>query len=164
MDGKINSVSCLVTTDCWKKKAFDLHPFFKNIETGLHLTLTQPKPVYSSGVSLLSLIKKSYLRQLKKDQVIREIRRQIELFMEYTKRLPNYVDGHEFCHHFPVVREALMDVSEEFHFKKNNIYIRVFHPEKLPVLKNGIFWIFNHLAALPSKKLIKFVKRKEYIF
>ena len=161
---KINSVSCLVTTDCWKKRASDLQPFVKNIETGLHLTLTHPQPVYSSGSSLFSLIIKSYLGQLKKENLIREIRKQLELFTEYTKRLPDYVDGHEFCHHFPVIREALMDISEEFHFKKNNLYIRVFQPGKLPFFKNGIFWIFNHLAALPSKKLKKLLQKHNLSF
>ena len=63
---KINSVSCLVTTACWRERARDLQPLLKNIEVGLHLTLTDPKPVHLSGNSLGSLIRKSYLRQLKK--------------------------------------------------------------------------------------------------
>ena len=161
---KINSVSCLVTTNCWKKRASDLQPFFKNIETGLHLTLTHPKPIYFSGGSLLSLIRKSYLGQLNKKDLIHEIRKQMEMFTDCTKRLPDYVDGHEFCHHFPVVREALIEISEELHFKKNNLYIRVFRPGKLPFLKMEFFWIFNYLAALPSNKLIMLLKSRNLSF
>ena len=162
--GKINSVSCLVTTNCWKKRAVDLQPFFKNIEVGLHLTLTYPKPVYFSGCSLGSLIRKSYLRQLKKKEIVREIRTQIELFKDSVQRLPDYLDGHEFCHHFPVVRSALMEVTEEYNFKKNKLYIRIFRPGKLPFVKNGIFWIFNHLASLPSKKLTVLLKSRGIAF
>ena len=162
--GKINSISCLVTTNCWEKRASDLKPFFKDIEVGLHLTLTYPKPVYFSGGSLSSLIKKSYLGQLKKKEIIQEIRAQIELFQNFTNCLPDYLDGHEFCHHFPVVREALMEITEEFHFRENNRYVRVFYPGKLPFLKNGVFWIFNHLAALPSRKLIKLLKNNKISF
>ena len=150
--GKINSVSCLVTTDCWKQRASDLKPFLDNIEVGLHLTLTYPDPVYFSGGSLSSLFKKSYLKQLKKQEIVQEMCAQLELFKNSLGRMPDYVDGHEFCHHFPTVREALIDIAKEFHFRKNNLYIRVFRPGKLPYLKNTIFWIFNYLAAFPSRK------------
>ena len=162
--GKINSVSCLVTTDCWKKRASTLKPFLKNIEVGLHLTLTHPEPVLFSGDSLSSLFKKSYLGQLKKQEIVQEIRAQMELFQNSLGRLPDYVDGHEFCHHFPTVREALIDIAEEFHFRKNNLYIRVFRPGRLPFLKNGIFWIFNYMAAFPSRKLKALLKAKNISF
>lgn len=161
---KINSVSCLVTTDCWKERASGLQPFLKKIEVGLHLTLTHPKPVHFPVSSLSSLIKKSYLKQLKKQEIIQEIRLQMELFKNSMGCMPDYVDGHEFCHHFPIVREALIDIAEEFHFREKNLYIRVFRPGKLPFLKNGIFWIFNYLAAFPSNKLTALLKHRNISF
>ena len=161
---KINSVSCLVTTNNWKKRISNLRPFFDSIELGLHLTLTYPKPVYLSGSSLSSLIRKSYFGKLKKIEIIREVRAQMEIFRENTGRLPDYVDGHEFCHHLPTVREALIEVAKEFYFKENNIYIRVFRPGKLPFFKNSIFWIFNHIASIPSKKLAGLLKSKGFLF
>ena len=158
---KINSVSCLVTSSCWKERACDLKPFLHNIEAGLHLTLTDPKPVHLPGASLKSLVIKSYLKRLKKKDAIHEIRMQMELFKNHIGYLPNYVDGHEFCHHFPIIREALMEIAEEFNFKKNNIYIRVFQPGNFSFLKNGIFKMFNYFASLPSKKLIKLLKKRD---
>ena len=86
--GKINSVSCLVTTDCWKERVSELYPFLDNIEVGLHLTLTHPKPIHFSGGSFSSLIRKSYLKQLKKQEIIREIRSQMELFRNSMGRMP----------------------------------------------------------------------------
>ena len=161
---KINSVSCLVTTDCWNERKLDLQPFFKTVEVGLHLTLTKPKPVHFSGCSLSSLIRKSYLGGLKKEEMFYEIQTQIEIFKDTVGRLPDYVDGHEFCHQFPVVREALVEVAEKFHFRKNKVYIRVFRTGKLSFLSNGVFWIFNHLASLPSKKLSMLLKDKGISF
>ena len=161
---KINSVSCLVTADCWKKRASDLKPFLNDIEAGLHLSLTYPQPVYLSGGSLSSLIRKSYLGQFRKEEIVREIRVQMEMFQDSIGCFPNYVDGHEFCHHFPIVRDALMDIAEAFQFKKNNIYIRVFHPGKLPLLKNGIFWICNYLVAFPSNQLAGLLKARGIAF
>ena len=161
---KVNSVSCLVTSNCWKKRAPDLKPFLQNIEIGLHLTLTDPKPVHLPGQSLKSLAVNCYLKKLNKKDIVQEIETQMELFKEAMGRLPDYVDGHEFCHHFPIVREALMETAEKFQFQKNHIYIRVFQPHGLPLLKNGIFWVFNHLASTPSKKLAKLLKRKNISF
>ncbi|MDE0092472.1 MAG: ChbG/HpnK family deacetylase [Oligoflexia bacterium] len=161
---KINSVSCLTTTTCWKKKAGDLKHFLKNIEVGLHLSLTDPKPIYSTGCSLRALIKKTYLGKLKKQEIAQEIRAQMEMFSNSMGVLPNYIDGHEFCHHLPIIREALIDIAKEFHFKKNNIYVRVFYPGNPPLLKNSIFWLFNHLASSPSKKLITLLKKEGISF
>ena len=161
---KINSVSCLTTTACWTKKAMDLKPFIKDIELGLHLSLTEPKPIYSPSCSLKTLIQKAYLGQLKKQEIVKEIRAQVELFTKSLGVLPQYVDGHEFCHHLPIIRSALIDVAQEFHFKENNIYIRVFHPGTPSFLKNGVFWLFNHLSSFPSKKLIALLKTKGISF
>ena len=163
-NGKINSVSCLTTTNCWKATAKDLKSFLKVIELGLHLSLTEPKPIYFSGGSLISLIQKAYSGKLKKQEIVREIRTQIELFSDSLGILPHYIDGHEFCHHLPIIRMALIDIAKEFHFNKQNIYIRVFRPGKLPLLKNSIFWLSNHLASFPSKKLITLLKAEGISF
>ena len=161
---KINSVSCLTTTNCWQKKASDLKPFLQTIELGLHLSLTKPKPVFSPACSLATLIKKAYLGQLKKQEIVQEIRAQMEMFETSLGVLPHYIDGHEFCHHLPIIRAGLIDIAKEFHFKKNNIYIRVFHPGKLPLLKNSLFWLSNQLASFPSKKLITLLKEEDISF
>ena len=161
---KVNSVSCLTTGSCWKERAPDLKPYLQNIETGLHLTLTDPKPVHLPGHSLKSLAAKCYLKRFNKKDIVQEICVQLELFKKAMGRLPDYVDGHEFCHHLPIVREALMETAEEFQFKKNRIYIRVFQPHGLPFLKNGIVWALNHLTSQPSKKLKKLLKQKGISF
>lgn len=162
--GKINSVSCLVTTDCWKKMASELCPFVKDIEVGLHLTLTHPNPVHFSNSSLGALVIKSYLGILKKEDVVQEIRQQIELFTSCFGRSPNYIDGHEFCHHLPIIREALTEVVEEFCVEDNGFYVRIFCPGSISFLKNSFVWIVSHLTALPSQKLKTLLKLKSIPF
>ena len=132
---KINSVSCLTTTDCWKTKANDLKPFLKTIEIGLHLSLTDPKPVYSPSCSLMALTKKAYLGQLKKQSIVQEIRKQIEMFEKHLGILPHYIDGHEFCHQLPIIRSALIDIAKEYHFKKIIFIFVFFIPENCLYLK-----------------------------
>ncbi|MBC6415828.1 MAG: ChbG/HpnK family deacetylase [Bdellovibrionales bacterium] len=161
---KINSVSCLTTTKNWQEQAKDLKAFLNKVEIGLHLSLTHPKPIYFPSSSLKQFIKKAYLGHLKKEDLVKEIKAQIKAFSLQLGTRPNYIDGHEFCHHFPIIRSALRDVAKDFHFKKKNIYIRVFNPGKVPFFKNPIFYTFNHLASLPSKKLIKLLKSENLSF
>ena len=113
---KINSVSCLTTTEDWKTKATDLKAFFETSEIGLHLSLTEPQPIHFKSFSLEKLVVKAYFGSLHKQDIAKEIRTQIELFSDKLGVLPHYIDGHEFCHHFPVVREALIEIAKEFDF------------------------------------------------
>ena len=161
---KINSVSCLTTTEDWKAKATDLKDFFKTAEIGLHLSLTEPQPIHSKGFSLGKLATQAYFGRLKKQDLVKEIRTQMELFSDKLGVLPHYIDGHEFCHHLPIVRKALIEVAREFEFKKNNVYIRVFHPGNPSLSRNFIFGIFNHISSFPSKKLISLLKKEGFAF
>ncbi len=163
---KLNSVSCLVTTDCWKNKAKCLKPFLGTIETGLHLSLTVPKAFNCPEQSLGTLIRKSYLGQLNQTQITNEFFKQMESFKKYTGQMPDYVDGHQFCHLFPIIREALMELSREFLFKKKKIYVRVFRqpPKNIPTSVFLPVWILSQVASLSSKKLIKLLEGKGISF
>ncbi len=160
--GKINSVSCLVITECWKNKSKNLKPFLGKIETGLHLSLTVPKAFDCPEQTLGTLIRKSYLGQLNKTQITNEFFKQMESFKKHMGQMPDYVDGHQFCHLFPTVRESLMELAKEFSFKKNKIYVRVFRqpPKNIPNIRFLPVWILNQVASLASKKLIKLLEKK----
>ena len=82
----------------------------------------------------------------------------MEAFREFFGRFPDYIDGHEFCHHFPIVNQALIEMLEVFSLT-HKVYVRVFRPGRLS-LKNGLMWFSNHLAALPSKALISLLIQK----
>ena len=154
---RINALSCLTVTSCWKKRAKDLNPFLKKTQIGLHLSLTRPQPFIMKRRSLPNLAGWAFLRLLDKKKIIQEMKKQIENFQQTLGCAPDYLDGHEFCHHLPVVREALIETASAFSFKENNVYIRVFCPGSLPRMK-GIFFILrllNFTASLPSKKLNK---------
>ena len=158
---RINAVSALTVAPCWKKRAKDLLPFLKTTQVGLHLSLTHPKPFSMRERSLSNLAVQAFLRLLNRKQIILEIKKQIESFQQGLGRLPDYLDGHEFCHHFPVVRSALIEVAEFFSFKKNHIYIRVFRPENLPREKDFFTLRFlNFIASLPSKKLSQLLRHR----
>jgi predicted glycoside hydrolase/deacetylase ChbG (UPF0249 family) len=89
---------------------------------GLHVTLTAPfKPltqgfaplrdgVFPSNLDMLQL---GLRKRLTPAPLGREIAAQIDRFIEIFGRAPDYLDGHQHVHMFPVVRDAFLQVVKE---------------------------------------------------
>jgi predicted glycoside hydrolase/deacetylase ChbG (UPF0249 family) len=89
---------------------------------GLHVTLTAPfKPLtqgftplrdgaFPSNIDMLQL---GLRRRLTHDASHREIAAQIDRFVEIFGRAPDYLDGHQHVHLFPVVRDAFLQAVNE---------------------------------------------------
>jgi len=115
---RLSAVSCLVTTPYWPEHAKWLQPFQSNIDIGLHFNLTLDKS------SLGSLMAKSMIRQLDAGLIAAELNTQIDAFLTATGRLPDFIDGHQHVHQFPIIRDALLKVYLE-RFPDKKPYIRV---------------------------------------
>ena len=97
---------------------------------GLHVTLTAPfKPrtqgfaplqrgAFPSNVQMLQL---GMRRKLDRSALVREIGAQIERYVQIFGRAPDYLDGHQHVHLFPVVRDAFLAAVKE---KAPNAWIR----------------------------------------
>lgn len=79
------------------------------IDLGLHLDLTEVPLSPRSARPVDALIFDSWLRRLDRHALRAEIRAQLDVFEEAVGRAPNYVDGHQHVHQFPVVREQLLE-------------------------------------------------------
>jgi predicted glycoside hydrolase/deacetylase ChbG (UPF0249 family) len=89
---------------------------------GLHVTLTAPfKPLtegfaplregaFPSNIDMLQL---GMRRRLTQAPLYREIVAQIERFFDIFGRAPDYLDGHQHVHMFPVVRDAFLQAVSE---------------------------------------------------
>lgn len=86
---------------------------------GLHLTLTAPfspltmhfRPL--DGGAFLShgrMLLEGLLHRLDREMIEAEARAQFARFGDLLGRAPDYVDGHQHVHLFPVVSEAVVDV------------------------------------------------------
>lgn len=115
--GRLSAVSGMVAAPAWRADAESLRRLGNGVELGLHLTLTEFAPL--TGASSLApggkprspggLLAAIAARRLGRDDVRREIARQIEAFADAVGRRPDYVDGHHHAHQFPLVGALVVD-------------------------------------------------------
>ena len=151
---RINAISCIVTNNVWSKRFPELIPFSKKIELGLHLTLTHPSPLQSAKKSFAKLVAHCYLGKLKKEELKKEISSQIDLFVACLGQFPDYIDGHQFCHHLPIVRQALLEIIEG-----KKIYIRLFNKGKISFVNHPLLYLASTIASFPSIELTKLLEQ-----
>lgn len=114
--GRLSAVSALVAAPAWSEGAAALRAAGARIEIGLHLAFTEFPPL--AGASTLapsgaprgqaSLLAAALNRTLAPGDVAREIDRQIAAFAEAMGCLPDFVDGHQHVHQFPVIARAVV--------------------------------------------------------
>lgn len=131
--GRISATSCLVTSPYWPQEALLLKPLENKIDIGLHLNLTEGAALthhFRTYPSLPKLMVLSALRLIKTQTIMDEINLQLDRFVEYFGRLPDYIDGHLHVVQLPVIRKALLSVYN-LRLKNTKTYIRsTFTPER----------------------------------
>ncbi|MDF1683892.1 MAG: ChbG/HpnK family deacetylase [Legionellaceae bacterium] len=113
---RINAISCMVNTPTWETRASRLEAYAASCYVGLHLNLTEGAPLsqawvdqYGKSFKPLSwLIMMCFSKQLDKQVVALELDKQLDAFIAKTGCLPDFIDGHQHVHQFPVIREHLM--------------------------------------------------------
>ena len=79
------------------------------LAVGLHLNLTE-NPHFAGSRSLGKWLLATFLHQgLDREALAAEIRRQLDRFDTLFGAAPDFVDGHEHVHQFPVLRDLLLD-------------------------------------------------------
>jgi chitin disaccharide deacetylase len=132
---RLSATSCMVTFPCWKETAPLLKPFENTADIGIHLSLTEGKPL-SSGMPaflpLKELLTQTFLRKLEKAPILAEFKAQLDHFIEVFGRLPDYIDGHHHIHQLPIVRDAIFELFDERFRDQPASYIRcTFDPASL---------------------------------
>ena len=115
--GRLSATSCLVASPHWPEDAPALRALDVDADIGLHLALTQVAPLgpmprlAPSGRLPMppKLILLAYAGRLDREEIGREIDRQLDAFEQAMGRPPDYVDGHHHSQQLPVVRDALID-------------------------------------------------------
>ncbi|HLB57986.1 MAG TPA: ChbG/HpnK family deacetylase, partial [Gammaproteobacteria bacterium] len=102
------------------------------VDSGLHLNLTEGTPISSQLTEeggfqpLVSLLIKAYFRQLSQAAIEAEFHAQLDQFVAGRGRLPDFIDGHQHIHQFPIIRDALLTVYEK-RLKSERCYVRAIH-------------------------------------
>ncbi len=106
--GRLSAVSCMTESPLWPSYAKALLPYQGQIDIGLHFNLTEGFP--NSTFSLGGLIANSLLRQIPRKALSDALTDQLNRFEDNMGCAPDFVDGHQHVHCFPVVRKILFEV------------------------------------------------------
>jgi len=116
---RLSATSCLTTYPDWYTQAGALRSFKSQASLGLHFNLTEGKPLStrlqrSHGFMPLSqLLLRSSFRQLDQSAIEEEVNAQLDAFREAMGCWPDFIDGHQHIHQFPVIRDALIAAYEK---------------------------------------------------
>jgi predicted glycoside hydrolase/deacetylase ChbG (UPF0249 family) len=114
---RINAISCLVNLPIWSDHCKELPALARTCQLGLHLNLTFGPALSTNWQrrygpdfrTVFTLLKQSYLGYLNQHCVEAEIHAQLDAFA----RKPDFIDGHQHVHQFPIIRQALLAVYRQ---------------------------------------------------
>lgn len=104
---RLSATSCMVDSPLWPTYAQPLKAFKGIADIGLHLNFTEAFPS-TPARPLTEMMWRSLLRQLKPQAIAQDIKRQLDRFEDHWNAAPDFIDGHQHVHQFPVIREALI--------------------------------------------------------
>ncbi len=114
--GRLQATSVLSEGPDWADGAARLKALLTQsecpAEVGLHLNLTHPFNGATEARPLSHWLLATQLRQVSQARVRDSFLRQLEAFVRHVDRLPDYLDGHQHVHAFPVVRDAVIEVID----------------------------------------------------
>lgn len=116
---RLQAVSCMTESPDWPAAARALRERPGEYETGLHFNLTHP--FSQAGRSISSVMKEAWLRQMDPVEVARRFDSQWQTFVREMGSPPDYVDGHQHVHAFPVIRKV---VAQRVKALSSNAWVR----------------------------------------
>ena len=144
-NNRIHATSCLVNFPNWHWGITDISNV-KTADLGLHLNFTEGNGLssfFANGFSKISqVLLKTHLRIYSQQHIKAEISCQLNNFVKHVGRFPDYIDGHQHVHCFPVIQQALFDVLEQQQLDKK-IWIRSITPNIQTTA-----WIKNKIIEL----------------
>ncbi len=127
-NNRLTATSCIVNCQNVKSSISRLKEYINKIDIGLHLLLTDEKPLSNQKAdgalvdhngrlnSFWNLTAKTYLKSIQSTSAYNEIRSQIEVFSDLFGQMPDFIDGHQHVQQLPVIREALVKVIKDMNF------------------------------------------------
>jgi len=124
--GRLSATSCMVVSPDFAAEGPRLKPFLDRADIGLHLTLTQDRP-------LGALMRAAYLGRLDRQAIAAEIDRQVERFTSVLGRAPDFIDGHQHVHLLPGIHEPVAAAALRL-----GAYVRLTREPLAEILRRGI--------------------------
>lgn len=124
---RLSATSCLVTAPDWPEYAKWLRSLRDHVQVGLHFNLTEKQTGLQYPLSQLLI--RAYLHRLDKAAIQAEFSAQLEKFVIAMGGLPDFIDGHQHIHQFPIIREAILE-SYEQNLRHQPCYVRCVFDKK----------------------------------
>ncbi|QEY52777.1 ChbG/HpnK family deacetylase [Legionella longbeachae] len=156
---RLSAVSCMTNMPDFVAYGQHLLSLKNQVKIGLHFNLTEGNLIahpLRKCLRLSELLIKSHMHSLKLSFIAQEFLAQLEQFTKTMQRLPDFIDGHQHVHQFPVIRDVILDLYEQ-RLKDNGIAIRSVWPSiNLPQyqLKAKVLRLTGGKAL--AQQLIKF--------
>jgi len=162
--GRLTATSCLTTSVNWKEEALWLQPLREQADIGLHFNLTEGlalSAAYSNTYGeaffgLPELMQRCVLRRLDPAVVAAECEAQLDRFVDCIGFLPDFMDGHQHVHQFPLIRDVFIATYEK-RLRDSGAYIRlvdqkmkvtdIFNPKKIVIQGMGASGFKKRLMA-----------------
>lgn len=160
-EGKLQATSCLVQGPVFGRHAARLQQ--TRLQCGLHLNFTEPFPSAGIVLPLRRLVLASWARQLPAAAVHREIVQQLDVFEGSLGRMPDYIDGHQHVHQFPVIREALLDELVRRYPSGKRPWLRSTLPPRLTRLPQTTRFKAAAIAGLGGRRLVRLAQQAGFI-
>ena len=152
---RLSAVSCLVESPLWPEAARRLRELPGAFDAGLHFNLTHDfsgARAHRPAALPLMLICAG-LRVLSRSEIGACLHRQLDRFEQEMARPPDFVDGHQYIHQLPVVRDVLVSVLRH-RYAPAPPAIRVTVPSESRGLKGAL------IAHLGGYGLLKTLRRE----
>lgn len=123
---RLSAVSCMTNISDFSHYANDLCAVKDKVQTGLHFNLTEGfflSEPQQRCFSLNTLLIKTQLRWLNPAFIAQEFNAQLDHYINKMGGLPDFIDGHQHVHQFPVVRQVILNIYEQ-RLRKNKSFIR----------------------------------------
>lgn len=114
--GRLSATGVMSGMPAWPDEAPALRPLGAVIAVGLHVTLTDQRPLgpmphlapQGRFPGIGALFKRCFLSHLPMEEVAAELERQLDAFEAHFGRSPDFIDGHQHVHLLPGVRQAIL--------------------------------------------------------
>jgi len=108
---RVNAVSCLTLSPTWREDARTLRAV-EPPQIGLHFNLTLPFNQSERKVS--AILAASMLGTIDRKMIRAAFEKQWHAFIRETGASPDFVDGHQHVHAFPMIRDVILESISRF--------------------------------------------------
>lgn len=141
---RISATSVMTGSEFWPSEAAPLKAIAGDADIGLHITLTDQKPLGAMPSfapdgrfpSLPTVFRAGLLRRLPLAEIEAEIERQVEAFMTHYGAPPSHIDGHHHMHQLPGVRDIVVRIAA--HLGGGRIWVRSCAEPPLSIVCRGV--------------------------